>query len=531
MADFGVRTWLNKLRRAFKAVWSEEGSVGQKSMRGGAWVMGGVGGVHVLHVLQTAVVARLLAPKDFGVMRMALVAVAFSVMLSNWGIPAALVQRKTVTDRTLNTAWVMDIVRSLGMFALLFAAAGPIAAYYEQPILKPLCRLISVKFAIAGFRNIGIIMLNRELRFRKLETYELCLNLCGVVATIGLAFWLRSVWALAWGQIFYAVGELVGSYIVHPYRPRFRFYWDEAKSLFRFGVHLLVGGILGFARGHLDVLILGKLLPADLIGYYAIAHSLVIIPIRMSNMLFFKVLFPAFSRLQHNLEAMKRGFLRALSVTCLLLFPVLTGIFVTAEPVVRVMYSERYLPVAGLAMGFCVARCFGIFGGLPGAVFLAKGRPALGNVVRVFNLAVFAPLVWLLANAQGVRIILPAALLARLPAGLIDAIPGGATGAILALGISNFGQMLLSKALLRREIGLRTGEVVQAVGWTLICSLLMGSAVWLLGEAIPWRGLNALLVLVPTGVVLYPLLLYILNRPAWSYAISITRKALDHELA
>jgi len=486
---------LQSARHFWRGLWSKEGSIAQKSVRGGTWMLAGTGIMRLLHMVQTAILARLLIPDDFGLMRLVMVAMSASSAFSNFGISSALIQRKEMTRRFMDTAWMMDLLRNLLMFAAAYLVAAPMATFYGEPSLGLLVRVVAVKFIFMGFsNNSGLAMLRREMNFRRKQFYEVIINLVGTGVTVALAFWLRSVWALALAQLYYGFAELVGSYIVHPFRPRFRIYWAEARDLFHFGKHLFLGGLLTFFRGSLASLMLGKLLGTEALGYYSLAQSLVLSPVAVVAPIFTAVLYPAYSRLQDRLVTLRRAFLRSLGFGCLVLSPVLVGIAVTARPLVYFVYGPRYAPVAPVSVLFCLVQFF-VFVARPASQLLtARGKPGLTNLGKLLHPAIFLPFLFPLAYQYGTL------------------------GVVGALGAAAAGEMLLLMWLVCREIGLPASAPVLAAGRPALASVLMGLCVWGLGTTVSHSAALSLVVMVPAGVLLYGLWSAVINRPGWADA-------------
>jgi O-antigen/teichoic acid export membrane protein len=467
-----------------------EGSVAQKSVRGGVWILLGSGSMRLLQVVQTAILARLLVPADFGLMRLVLVATSAVGAFSNLGIGAALVQRPDMNRRFMDTAWTMDLGRNLFMFAGIFLIARSVAAFYHEPMLADMLRVVALKFVFFGLsNNSGMAMLLREMRYRRRQLYEVCLNAVGIAVTLTLAFWLRSVWALVYAELYYGFGEMVGSYIVYPFRPRFRIYWREAGQLFSFGKHLFVAGILGFLHGSLDSALLGKLLGTEALGYYSLAGSLVATPVAIVGSAF-GVLFPAFSRIQADLEALRRAVLRSLGIAVLAVAPMLVGIAVTATPLVEVLYSVRYLPAVPLAIAFCAVRLLAVLEWPLGSLLNARGKPYLNNVATLVHLAAFVPLLFVLAPAHG------------------------ALGVLAALGLATLGECAYRYWTGARELQTGIGPLVEAVARPLGAAALMGGGVWALKLMLEGPAPTLLTVLVPCGVLLYVLACALVNRTA-----------------
>lgn len=505
-------SWIrDKLRRGvqfgrglLRGLFADEsqGSIAQKSVRGGGWVFAGLTATRFLQVVKTAILARLLVPEDFGAMRLAVVAIAAAKVFTQLGVHSALVQRPMVSQKHLETAWTMDMARYVIMFAFTLSVAGPIAAFYDTPRLAPIIRLASLQFLFMGLsNNAGMAMLSREMQFRRKQIYELILNISAVAFTLAMAFWLRTVWALAWAQVYYGVGEFIGSYIVHPFRPHFRFYVSEARQLFRFGKHILVGGILGFLRRSLASLLLGKLLGTEALGYFSLAHSLVLTPVAVITPIFGQVLYPAFSRLQEKTEVLRRAFVRAMGLGFLLLSPVLVGIAVTAAPLVLVLYGERYAPVAPLVAVLCAAQLF-MFWQIPGQSLLrARDRQVLNNIAEVLYLAVLVGTMFPLTARYKV------------------------IGVVLAMIIATVAQAAFLSLLVRSEIDLSLRQLVSAVSRPVAASGLMGLCVWTFPHLFPLSAFVSLIVMVLSGIVLYLVLSAILNPSAFRNVLSMLRTA------
>jgi O-antigen/teichoic acid export membrane protein len=332
-------------------------------------------------------------------------------------------------------------------------------------------------------------MLRRELDFRRKQFYEVVINVFGTLATVALAFWLRSVWALALAQLYYGLAEMIGSYIVHPFRPRFRIYWAEARDLFHFGKHLFMGGLLHFFRGSLASLLLGKLLGTEALGYYTLAQSLVVTPVAVVGPIFGAVLYSAYSRLQDRLVVLRRAFLRSLGFGCLVISPILVGIAVTAGPLVHYLYGPRYAPVAPVSMLFCLVHLFLFLERPAGQVLTARGKPGLRNLGRLLHPVIFLPLLFPLALQYGT------------------------IGVVAALGAAAAGETLVLMWLVCDEIELSPVEPLLVVARPVLAALFMGVCVWALGNLVEHSPALSLVVMVPSGVLLYALWTGAVNRP------------------
>jgi len=451
---------------------------------------GGSMGIIALHMLQTVILVRLLIPADFGIMRLTMSTIAASGMLMNLGVGHALIQKENVDRLTIDTAWVMEMARSLLMFAIVFAAAGPIAEFYAAPLLRPVLRLVSFKFVLVAFRNVGTTLLVKDLNFKRKQILEVGINVAGTTTIVILAILLRNVWALAVGQIIYGLGELCGSYIIHPYRPRFRFDPAAARGLFRFGKYLFLNGLIGFVALNVDSFILGKLLGMTMLGYFSLARSLVRLPLIFVSTALRGVLFPAFSKLQSWPARLRATFARSTAMACFAAFPALMGLAVCAGPAVEVLYTSKYAVIVPVVLVLCFASAAEFAGVGGGPLLWAIGKPHLVVVTRLCHLAVWTPLVVLLGMRYGIL------------------------GAAVALLIGTICSVALTFALVGRSLGGSFVGIVSPIARPAAASLLMAALIAPL-RLLQLQPSAALALIVAFGVGSYVVLTSLLNRRAF----------------
>jgi O-antigen/teichoic acid export membrane protein len=288
---------------------------------------------------------------------------------------------------------------------------------------------------------------------------------------------------------------MVGSYILHPFRPRLRIYWTETRALFSFSKHVFLGGILMFLRGSLASLLLGKLLGTSALGYYSLAQSLVSRPVVVISAVFGNVLYPAFSRLQDRVQVLRRAFVRALGVGCLALGPVLVGTAVTAYPMVRVFYGKGWEPVAPISMLYCLVQFILFLQRPAGIVLAARGKPGLTNIGKVLYPFIFVPLVIPLAFHYQTL------------------------GVVAALGAAAAGELAVLMLLACRDMSVSLLDVGRGIAGPTLASILMGAGVWSVGSVLTLPAVPTLAILVPLGVVLYALASVVVNRNGWADAL------------
>jgi len=392
-----------RARAAMADLWRSEGSLSRKALRSGVWMMGSAASTHCLRFVQTVVLVRLLVPDDFGLMRIAGFVVAAMATFSQMGLGAAVIQRKDISRDILNTAWTLTLIRNVILYAAIFALAPWVAEFYRNPLISPILRVVSLRLLLSALGNsMGLVLLRKELDFRKHELFEIICNAGGIAMTIAAAWWLRSVWALAIGQLAFAFLRLAGSYIVHPFRPRPSINWAAARSLISFGKHILSAGVVVFLKTQLDDAILGRMKGTEALGFYTLAYALSNMPATFITHTISGVTFSAYSKIQDQRKRLGQAFLKTLRVNAALSIPAAAGLAVLAPEIVNVVYTPKYAAMIPCFIVLCIFGLLRSIGAQTGPVFTAIGKPYVVTWLVAGNLTIMLALIYPLTRAYGI---------------------------------------------------------------------------------------------------------------------------------
>jgi lipopolysaccharide exporter len=378
--------------RANKASWTD--SIGNKVIRSGIWSLSGNWLARALSVIKMMVLARILLPQDFGVFGLAILSINCMRVLSGIGVEAALIQKRRADRDDLNMAWTMANIRGFLLFLILLSLAGVIADYFNHAGLKPVLQVMAICFIWEGLTNIGVIYFQKDIDFKQKVKLELLSDVCGSIATVLMALFLRSVWALALGSVIWSMSSCLLSYRMHPYRPRICFNWERAASLIHFGKHILWISIVTFVVTSGDDALVGKILGLNLLGYYTMAYIIANIPVTSLASVIGRISFAAYSLVESDRDRLKEAFRRTFGTTLLILLPLTVLIIVLSEDFIRVFLGSRWLPMAGVMEILCL---LGLFRGLSNVIaplHLAINRPEIQSLNKTVELIVFLVLVY-----------------------------------------------------------------------------------------------------------------------------------------
>lgn len=293
-------------------------------------------------------VIRLLSPGDYGLMAMAMVLVAFLILLNTLGLDAVLVQEKDLTEHLRRQVFGVVILVNFACFALLFFGAPQVSAFYGEPGLAPIVQVLSLQFLLLIFETLPQSRLERDINFAGRSVVDFVTMVVGSLTTLVLALLGHGVWALVWGALATNATRMIGLNFICR-----NLVWPSF-SLKGMGGHLSFGSFVTADRGlwflfaESDKFIGGKMLGNQLLGYYAVASHLASLPINKITGLLNSIAFPAFSHTHsHNSQQKVRDYLlkstRALGIAA---FPVFFGMSCTAEPLIATLLGEKWLPAA-----------------------------------------------------------------------------------------------------------------------------------------------------------------------------------------
>lgn len=352
-------------------------------MRGTAWTVGMQWGVRLLGAISTIVLVRLLGAEDFGLIAMAMAVITLIDQLSDFGISWALIKDKHAGREEFDTAWTIQQGQML-LVGGLAAAAAPFAAdFFNDPRITPVLQVIALSFAIRGFENIGVIEFQRQLQFHRDFLFRVAVKVVSVVVTIGLAIWLRSYWALAFGLLFSRIVSLVLSYLMSPYRPRWTI--SAWQKIWGFSKWILSQG---FARYIIDkgpTLFLGRVTTAQEVGYYSVAEEVATLPTYEVSLPVSRAVLPGFAKLVDEKERLRDAFIKAIAAVATVTIPLGFGLALVAEEAVLLVLGAKWQPAVVLVQIFAVYATLRALDSLPGNLLVVMGKVRSCTLIAWFQ--------------------------------------------------------------------------------------------------------------------------------------------------
>ena len=315
-------------------------------------------GSQIVTFFVAIVLARILAPEDYGTIALITVFVTIMQVFVDSGLGTALIQKKNADDEDFSSVFYFNFIACLTLYLLMFLAAPFIADFYSNQNLTPVIRVLSLKLVVAGLKNIQQAYVSRNMLFKRFFFATLGGTLCSAVVGISLAYMGYGVWALVFQQL---SNELVGTMILWltvKWRPKLLFSWERLKNLLSFGWKLLMSALIETTYNNLRNLIIGKMYsPADL-AFYNQGQLFPNVIVSNINASIDSVLLPTMSKAQDDHKRVKEMTRRAIKMSTYIMAPLMMGLAFCAEPIVRLVLTDKWLFCVPYLRIFCITYMF-----------------------------------------------------------------------------------------------------------------------------------------------------------------------------
>ncbi len=373
----------------------------KKVAKGGFWLLSIRALDSVIGLLKLFILARLLAPNDFGLLGIAFLIISTLDTFSQTGLGTALIQMKDDIKEYLNTVWAVSIIRGFVLYGVLFISAPYAAIFFKSPDSTAIIRVVGITILIRSFTNSGIIYFQKELELNKHFLYRFSSTIVNFSVTVFFAFTLKSVWALVYGQLADCITGVVASYLLHRYRPRFKLDLDKVKKLFGFGKWVFGSSILVFIFTQGDDFFVGKLLGVAALGFYQMAYRISSMPTTEITHVVSSVTYPAYSRIQDNLPRLRNAYLKTLKLTAFLSFPIV-GLIVSLSPdLTIVILGEKWMPMVPSMQVLAFYGLITSVAATAGPVFYSIGKPGIDTKNQLLQVILLMALIYPLTSKWG----------------------------------------------------------------------------------------------------------------------------------
>ncbi|WP_330999377.1 lipopolysaccharide biosynthesis protein [Sphingomonas sp. IC-56] len=426
----------------------------------------------------SVILARLLAPSDFGIIALVSFFSSLAQVLLQGGLSTALVQRHDTTRAEESAAFWVNLIGSVALACVLIGGAPAIAAFYQQPVLLPLMLVAGAQVVLTSAGAVHAALLSRELAFRALAKVGIASSLLSGAVGLGAAISGAGVWALAAQGTVAAAAYSAGLWLVSDWRPTLRFRISELRRLFGFGAWLSVASILDVVYTQGFSLLVGKLHGVRELGLYNRASSTQLLPSTVFSLIISRVALPLFVPRVDDRDATQRGMRMAIGFAMLINVPVMVGLAVIPHTIIEVLFGKQWIPAAPILGILAIGGLFYPMHVINLHVLLAQGDSQKFLRIEIAKKAVGIVLVVI---------------------GSIFGIYGLAWSQVLASAVS----LLFNAGANSRSLQYGPGRQLADLAGVFCCSAAMGAVTWVASRYLLLAPLAEVAVIVPISAATY----------------------------
>jgi O-antigen/teichoic acid export membrane protein len=315
-------------------------------------------GVQGIQFVLQIILARLLDPEHYGVLSLMIVFTSLANVFIQNGLNTALIQNKEVTEEDYSSVFWVTLGMAGILYAAIFFGAPYVAVFYDMPdIILPL-RVLALMLFPGAINSVQIAKVSKELDFRKVFTSNVLAIIVSGIIGITVALLGGGLWALVVQSLFNVVVACVVMLFTVRWKLRFSCDWERMKILFAFGWKLMVSGLLDTLYQDLRSLVIGKKYDSSTLGYYNRGKQFPQFIITAINGAVQSVMLPVMSKKQDDTTGIRQLTRISIITSSYLIFPLMAGLAGVAEPMVRLLLTDKWLPCVPYLQIYCFTLAF-----------------------------------------------------------------------------------------------------------------------------------------------------------------------------
>lgn len=355
-------------------------------------------GAQGVSLIVTIILARLLDPAVYGIVSLITIFTSILEVFVEGGFGAALVQKKNADNLDFSSVFFFNIVLCCFLYLIMFILAPLIARFYNNTSLVPLIRVLSLILIISGVKNIQQAYVSKHMMFKKFFFATLGGTILAAIIGITLAYKGYGAWALVIQSLVNQFVDTLILWVSVKWRPEFKFSWSRFKKLYSFSWKILLTNLITNIYEKLRQLSIGKLYSISDLAYYNQGQQLPYAIVNNINTSIDSVLFPSISNVQENANSVKSMMRRAIKTSTYIMAPMMIGMAFIAEPLVKLLLSEKWLPCVFYIRVACLIQLFAPINTSNLSAIKAMGHSSiilkLEVIKRVFGIFVLLCTIW-----------------------------------------------------------------------------------------------------------------------------------------
>lgn len=441
------------------------------------WKFAELGGSQIVSFVVTVILARLLAPEEFGVISLITILTSILNLFIDGGFSNALIQRQNTDQLDYSSVFWFNVGLGVLFYGIMYILAPAIAVFYGRNDMVPYIRVLSLSLIIGGFNVVQRALVAKRMQYKRFFYSSLGGTLLSAVAGIGMALHGFGVWALIARELTDRLIDTLILWFTVRWRPTRGFSLKRLKPLAAYGTKLMGSSFLYSGTNNLISLIIGKVFSASSLAYYEKGRQIPMLLVNNIQSVVQDVLFPAMAEQQKDRAQVREILRRSLTTSAYCIFPCMVGIAACARSITLVLFTETWIEMVPYLQLWCVVSATYLLDSANLQVIRALGRSDIFLRLELVK-----------------EVLTMVSVLAALPFGVLPM--------LILLALERPLHWYINAVPCRRLVGYGFLDEVRDLRKILFLNVVMGAAVWCAG-ALPLAAMPLLLVQVVTGAAIY----------------------------
>jgi teichuronic acid exporter len=424
------------------------------------------------------ILARLLSPREFGLIGMITIFIAISQSMVDSGFAQALIRKKNCTQADYSTVFYFNLLVSIILYAVLFLSAGAISRFFDEPQLHLIVQVVGLSIIADAFTIVQRARLTKEINFKLQTKISIISSFATGIICVAMAFAGYGVWSLAFRPLLGTSATSLLLWLWSKWKPSLEFSLNSFREMFSFGYKLLLSGLLDTAYRNIYLLIIGKYFSATDLGYFTTANEFKKLPSQNISSVIQNVSYPGLSQIQNDTQRLRSAYRRIIKSTMLITFVSMMILAAVAKPLVLTLIGEKWLPSVIYLQLLCFGGMLYPLHALNLNMLTVQGRSDLFLKLEILTKILAVPAI-LVGVFYGIQVM------------------------IIAMFFNSIIAYFFNSYYSGKHIAYSSMDQLKDIAPSLILAIIIGSIVFLLGSLLDLPNYLILFIQLITGGVLF----------------------------
>lgn len=424
------------------------------------------------------ILARLLSPKEFGLIGIILIFTAISQSFIDSGFSQALIRKNNCGQEDYSTTFYFNFAVGILFYLILFFLAGPISNFFKEPQLLVLIRVLGINLIISAVGLIQRTILTKNVNFKLQTKISAIATIVSGTIGIGMAYYGWGVWSLVWMAMSQNLVMVTFLWLWSSWRPILLFSTSSFCQMFGFGSKLLAAGLIDVAYRNIYYLIIGKYFSAADLGYYTRADEFRNIPSAHLSTVIGRVSYPILSKIQDDDKRLKNGYKKLIRSTMFISFALMIGMAAVAKPLIRTLIGDKWLPAVPYLQLLCFVGVLYPLHALNLNMLNVKGRSDLILKLEMVKKPLTVPTI-IVGVFFGIKIM------------------------IIGMILNSLVSLFLNSYWSGKMVNYPVKEQLLDIAPSFTIAIIMGITVFLVGHFLPFSPILVLGIQIAIGIIVF----------------------------